>query len=144
VSILYGMERDYFFNRPLIRSIILFRSPPSPHPCLPIAERTWTGGSILVYMAPYRLQSTFILIYVAKKVIWVKDLKYCTLAMGREFVKLKINIANADFKDRLFIGSVSFLWRAIYIKMYLSIFQFGDFYNIFDIWDNYLISNIKH
>jgi hypothetical protein len=27
--------------------------------------------------------------------------------MGREFVKLKINIAKADFKDRLFIGSVS-------------------------------------
>jgi hypothetical protein len=27
--------------------------------------------------------------------------------MGREVVKLKINIANDDFKDRLFIGSVS-------------------------------------
>jgi hypothetical protein len=27
--------------------------------------------------------------------------------MGREFVKLKINIAKADFKGRLYIGSVS-------------------------------------
>jgi hypothetical protein len=27
--------------------------------------------------------------------------------MGSEFVKLKINIANADFKGRLYIGPVS-------------------------------------
>ncbi len=45
-------------------------------------------------------------------------IKYCTctLAMGREFVKLKINIANADFKDRLFIGSVSLKKDIQYMK----------------------------
>jgi hypothetical protein len=44
--------------------------------------------------------------------------------MGREFVKLKTNIANADFKDRLFVGSVSL--KKDLREMYLSIFKFED------------------
>ncbi len=36
--------------------------------------------------------------------------------MGREVVKLKINIANDYFKDRLFIGSVSLKKDLLYMK----------------------------